>query len=118
MLTGAFGCYRLELPAGTWIDVVVAADAVKAAEDAIAAGDLDKTKVAAVLADSLLRQPFLPGEDGAWVEEKRRGFADLRGRALDALTDAALRRGDGHEGAMWPSRQSLSSRFGRPGTGA
>jgi DNA-binding SARP family transcriptional activator/streptogramin lyase len=100
-LTGAFGCYRPELPAGTWIDVVVAADAVKAAEDAIAAGDLDRTKAAAVLADSLLRQPFLPGEDGAWVEEKRRGFADLRGRALDALTDAALRRGDGHEGAMW-----------------
>jgi SARP family transcriptional regulator, regulator of embCAB operon len=101
VLTGAFGCYRLELPAGAWIDVVVAADAVKDAEDAIAAGDLDRTTAAAALAESLLRQPFLPGEDGAWVEGKRREFADLRGRALDALTDAALRRGDGHEGAMW-----------------
>jgi SARP family transcriptional regulator, regulator of embCAB operon len=101
VLTGAFGCYRLELPAGTWVDVVVAAEAVKDAEDAFAAGDLNTAKAAAALADSLLRQPFLPGEDGAWVEQKRREFADLRGRALAVLSDAALRRGDGHEGAMW-----------------
>src|SRR6476619_5801554 len=26
-LTGAFGCYRLELPEGTWVDVLVAATA-------------------------------------------------------------------------------------------
>src|SRR5436190_17180881 len=25
-LTGAFGCYRLELPEGTWVDVVAAAE--------------------------------------------------------------------------------------------
>ena len=25
-LTGAFGCYRLELPEDTWVDVIVAAD--------------------------------------------------------------------------------------------
>src|SRR5689334_17338907 len=31
-LTGAFGCYRLELPAGTWVDVVAAPEAVEEAE--------------------------------------------------------------------------------------
>ena len=40
-LTGAFGCYRLELPEGTWVDVIVAANAAQEAEEALAAGDLD-----------------------------------------------------------------------------
>src|SRR5829696_773736 len=38
-LTGAFGCYRLELPQGSWVDVIVAANAAQGAEDALAAGD-------------------------------------------------------------------------------
>src|SRR3954453_19268092 len=29
-LTGAFGCYRLDLPEGTWVDVTVATDSVDA----------------------------------------------------------------------------------------
>jgi DNA-binding SARP family transcriptional activator len=33
-LTGAFGCYRLELPEGTWVDVVAAASAAREAEAA------------------------------------------------------------------------------------
>ena len=36
-LTGAFGCYRLELREGTWVDVIAAADAVEEAEEALAA---------------------------------------------------------------------------------
>src|SRR3954469_16519579 len=31
-LTGAFGCYRLELPEGTWVDILAAATAVEDAE--------------------------------------------------------------------------------------
>jgi len=100
-LTGAFGCYRLELPEGTWVDVIVAATAVQEAEEALAAGDLDEAKTAAALAASLVRQPFLPGEEGTWVEEKRRGLADVRGRALSALADAYLRSGDAPEAAKW-----------------
>ena len=100
-LTGAFGCYRLELPEGTWVDVIVAANAVQEAEEALAAGDLDDAKAAATIAASLVRQPFLAGEDGAWVEEKRREFADVRGRALSALADASLRSGDAREAAKW-----------------
>ena len=36
VLTSAFGCYRLDLPEGTWVDVVVAANAAQEAEDALA----------------------------------------------------------------------------------
>src|SRR3954471_2078423 len=54
-LTGAFGCYRLDLPRGTWVDVIVATNAAEEAEEALAAGDLEKAKTAASLAASLLR---------------------------------------------------------------
>jgi DNA-binding SARP family transcriptional activator len=101
VLTGAFGCYRLDLPKGTWVDVLVATQAAQEAEDALAAGDLDTARAAGSLAASLTRQPFLPGEEGAWVEEKRRELADVRVRAFSALADACLRSGDAREAAKW-----------------
>jgi YVTN family beta-propeller protein len=100
-LTGAFGCYRLELPEGSWVDVVEAEHAAQKAEAALAAGDLERAKDSAALAASLLRQPFLPGEDGTWVEAKRRDLADVRERALDVLADACLRAGDAPEAVRW-----------------
>ena len=100
-LTGAFGCYRLELPDGTWVDVAVAAEAAREAEAALAADDLEKAKDAGALAASLLRQPFLPGEEGAWVEEKRRELEGVRERALDVLADASLRSGDASDAVRW-----------------
>ena len=103
LLTAAFGCYRLELPEGTWVDVLEAAkatdDAVRALED----GDLDRARERASLATSLLQRPFLPGEDGAWVEAKRRDLADVRERALATLADANLRAGDAAAAAAPPS---------------
>ena len=60
-VTSAFGCYRLDLPEGSWVDVLAAANAVQAAEEALALGDMEKAKATAALAASLLRQPFLPG---------------------------------------------------------
>src|SRR5262245_40575068 len=69
-LTGAFGCYRLELPAGTWVDVLAAATAVDDAETAVAAGELETAKDAAAHSASILREAFLPGEEGSWVEAK------------------------------------------------
>jgi YVTN family beta-propeller protein len=100
-LTGAFGCYRLELPEGSWVDVIVAANAVQEAEEALAVGDVEKAKAAAALAASLVEQPFLPGEEGTWVEEKRRELTDIRGRALTALADACLRSGDASGAVKW-----------------
>jgi DNA-binding SARP family transcriptional activator len=100
-LTGAFGCYRLELPAGSWVDVVAAAQAAQEAEDALAAGEAEEARDAAALAESLLRRPFLPGDEGSWVEEKRRELGEVRARALSVLADACLRAGDPREAAKW-----------------
>ena len=100
-LTGAFGCYRLDLPAGTWVDVIAATDAVVEAEAALAAGDPHAARAAAGEAAALTRQAFLPGEDGSWVEDKRRELAEVRLRALGALADACLCAGDGEEATSW-----------------
>jgi len=106
-LTSAFGCYRLELPEGTWVDVIAAANAIREAEEAMAAGDLEEAKAAATNAASLARRPFLPGDEGVWVEEKRRELTDVRGRALSCLVDACLRSGDASDAAKW-AEQTIS----------
>jgi DNA-binding SARP family transcriptional activator len=100
-LTAAFGFYRLELPEGTWIDAVAAADAADEAERALDAGDPAAAKTSALLAESLTRRAFLPGDNGAWVEDKRRELAGVRSRAVTVLAGACLRTGAGAEAASW-----------------
>jgi len=100
-LTNAFGCYRVDLPEGTWVDLFAAASGAKDAEEALAAGELDQARAAAESTESLARRPFLPGEDGAWVEQKRHDLADIRERALSVLADACLRSGAAREAATW-----------------
>ncbi len=114
-LTSAFGCYRLELPEGSWVDVIVAANAAQEAEEALAAGDLEQAKSAAVLVESLLQQPFLPGEEGAWVDEKRRELAEVRGRALTALAETCLRSGDVREAVKWAEQTIALAPFRETG---
>jgi YVTN family beta-propeller protein len=115
VLTSAFGCYRLVLPEGTWVDVIVAAHAGQEAEEALVVGDLERGKAAAALAASLVQQPFLPGEEGTWVEQKRRELADVRGRALSALADACLRSGDAPEAAKWAGQSVALEPFRETG---
>jgi SARP family transcriptional regulator, regulator of embCAB operon len=116
-LTGAFGCYRLDLPEGTWVDVVVAANAATQAEQALTAGDLEEAKSAAALAASLIEPRFLPGEEGTWAEEKRRELADVRTRALTTLADACLLAGDAQAAAKWADEAIALEPFRETGYG-
>src|SRR5262245_29383422 len=90
VLTSAFGCYQLTLPADAWIDVDAAASAVERGEAALAAVDLDEARAQASTGAELARRVFLPGEDGRWVEDQRRDLRDVLVRALECLRDAAL----------------------------
>jgi SARP family transcriptional regulator, regulator of embCAB operon len=63
-LTSAFGCYKLTLPAGAWIDIDAAVEAVERAETALAAGDVREARSQATVAAALARRSFVPGEDG------------------------------------------------------
>src|SRR5215213_3441281 len=115
VLTSAFGCYRLDLAEGSWVDVIVATNAARDAEAALTAGDPETAKDAAALSESLLRQPFLPGEEGAWVEDKRRGFADVRERALTVLAASCLRSGDAPAAAKWAEQTVALAPFRETG---
>ena len=114
-LTAAFGCYRLDLPEGSWVDVIAAAHAAPEAEDALAAGDLAEAMAAAEVTESLTRSRFLPGENGAWVEEKRRELADVRGRALAVLADACLRSGHEAQAVNWAEQAIVVEPFRETG---
>jgi YVTN family beta-propeller protein len=100
-LTGAFGCYRIDLPPGSWVDVAAAADDAEGAEAALAADNLAGARKLAIAAASLAGAPFLPGEEGAWAEGKRRELMNVRGRALRCLVDACLGLGKASEAAKW-----------------
>jgi basic membrane lipoprotein Med (substrate-binding protein (PBP1-ABC) superfamily)/DNA-binding SARP family transcriptional activator len=100
-LTAAFGCYRLDLPDGTWVDVLAAATAAKEAEEFLAANELAKAATAATLAETLTHGRFLAGDDGPWVEAKRRELADVRARALGSLAEASFGSGNSAEAVRW-----------------
>ena len=111
VLTSAFGCYRLELPEESWVDVIAALDSMRQAEALLAAGDLEEAKASATAAESLARTTFLPGEDGAWVEGKRRELADVHERALAVLVEANLLSGDAPEAAKWAEQAIVVEPF-------
>lgn len=90
-LTAAYGCYRLDLPEGAWVDVLAAASGVREAESQLAKDAPERAIDEAALADSIVQQPFLPGDDGPWVQAKRRELEDVRIRALTILAEASLR---------------------------
>ena len=100
-LTAAFGCYQLDLPEGTWIDVLAAASAANEAEGFLETGEPENATAAAALAESVTRSLFLPGDDEPWVEEKRREFAEVRARALSALAEASLRTDRASDAVRW-----------------
>ena len=93
-LTSASGYYMLALPPDTWIDVRAADRALEQAETALAAGDPDDARAQAETAVTLSRPTFLPGEEGPWVEEQRRGLRDVLLRSLECLRDASLASGE------------------------
>ena len=114
-LTSAFGCYRLVLPEATWVDVIVSANAAQEAEAGLATGAFEQAKASAELAARLTRQPFLPGEAGTWVEEKRRELTDIRERALSTLSDACLRSDEPKEAVKWAEQTIALAPFRETG---
>jgi DNA-binding SARP family transcriptional activator len=88
IIANAFGCYQFSPPAGTWIDVEAALEGVDAAEGALAVGKPQSAYGPSLLATTILRRPFLPGDDGAWAEGRRAVLADALVRALECRVEA------------------------------
>jgi class 3 adenylate cyclase/DNA-binding SARP family transcriptional activator len=99
-LSGALGCYQLVLPAGVWVDLEVAHDALHRAEAGLRSGDdLGTARNLADVASHITRRPFLPGEEGPWVDRMREYLRGLELRAHDCLSELWLVIGD-HEMAV------------------
>jgi DNA-binding SARP family transcriptional activator len=93
-ITSAFGCYRLTLPVGAWVDVEEAARALHEAEGSLRGGRPRDAYLDAVIATSILRRAFLPGEDGDWAEGQRRKLQAMRLRALDCVAEVMAWNGE------------------------
>lgn len=81
----AFNCYQLKLPANTWVDAETAFEALHQAEGALRSGEFLQAYGPAVVAASILRRPFMPGEYGDWVQARREKFTAAFVRVLDCL---------------------------------
>ena len=68
LLHGALGCYELQLPPTSRVDVEDAVRFVEDAESAWRDGNRDVAIPAAATAANLARRPFLPAERGLWIE--------------------------------------------------
>ena len=85
LLHGALGCYELQLPPTSRVDVEDAVRFVEDAESAWHDGNRDVAIPAAATAANLARRPFLPAERGPWIERRRDDLRATLLRALDVL---------------------------------
>ena len=85
-----YGCYRLSLPRGSWVDAEAARNALDEAEGALRAGRVREAWAPASVAMAIAGRGFLPGESGSWIERKRREIEDLSLRAMDAYAEISL----------------------------
>lgn len=90
VLRSSGGCYELHLPADAWIDHEVAADAIHAAEAALRAGDPARAYGPSAVAHHIARRPFLPGEEGEWIERRRDKLVSILIRALECRAEVYL----------------------------
>jgi DNA-binding SARP family transcriptional activator len=81
---------RIDFGDEGWIDVEVAVGAAERGEQAIAGGAWREAWSAAQIALSIASRRFLPGDDGEWIEAKRRELEDVRLAALAQLAQVAL----------------------------
>ena len=88
IIGNAFGCYQFTPPGETWVDVEAALAGVDAAEGAIVAGNAQAAYGPSLISTTVLRRPFLPGDDGAWSEGRRSVLASALVRALDCRIEA------------------------------
>jgi len=86
-LAGEHGNYLLRIGRDIWIDREAAAEAIDEAEARLRSGDVKRAWGPCNIAAISARRPFLPGEDGAWIERERGRLHAILVRALDCLVD-------------------------------
>lgn len=93
-LINAFGSYELRLPPDSEVDFDAALVYLEDAEAALRTGRADEALAAADVAANLARRPFLSGDDGRWIEQKRSELRAVLVRALEIEVELLRHRGD------------------------
>lgn len=109
VLTGARGTYEVRLPPGTWIDHAAAEDAIHEAEASLGADDPGAAYGPSAVARLIAARPFLPGQEGRWIEERRRHLAEILVRALECRARVYLGNGE-YPLAVAAARQAVAMR--------
>lgn len=106
-VTSRDGTYSLHLPADAWLDLDAAAEAIHAAEVALADGDRGTASGWALAARAIASRPLLPGEEADWLDELRRRMVEIQLRALECLGEVWLAGGD-HALAAHDAAQAIA----------
>ena len=80
----------LRLPAGAWVDIEAAQEAIHRAEAAVTQHDWTRGWGPSLIALFTARRGFLPGEDLPWAEQHRRRLEEIRCSALECYAAVAL----------------------------
>lgn len=94
VLQTAHGSCQLELPAGAVVDLEVAGEALERSERLVREGDHAGAVAAGLVARAVFGRSFLPGEGGPWAESMQQQVEGWWRRAVLALGEARLGRGE------------------------
>jgi len=81
---------RLELGRHARVDIEAARDGIHRAEALIAVEDWYGAIGPTLVAHNVSQRSFLPGEEGDWIEERRRELEDIHVRALECTARRSL----------------------------
>ncbi|MBR9989542.1 MAG: DNA-binding protein [Gemmatimonadetes bacterium] len=101
------GCHELRLPRDTWVDHEAAADSIHEAEAALRTADYARAYGPSAVAHHIARRPFLAGEQGHWVEQRRERLSSILVRALECRTAIYLWNGE-HSLAIEAARDTVA----------
>lgn len=87
------GTYQFVVPSA-WIDVEGARTAIDRAEGALRGNGLSDAWASANVAATITRQPFLPDDEHAWVQQQRTQLQRVWRRALLVLSTVSVRNGE------------------------
>ena len=106
-LTSAYGCWQLQLPGTTTVDVETVAVDLAEAERAMAEERPADARALAATAAAVAGRGFLPETTGTWVERRQAELRELHLRALEVESDAASATGD-WPGALRAAEEAVS----------
>lgn len=98
---------QLRFPAGAWIDLEAAAEAIHRAESAIAQQDWAGAWGSGQVAQYIAKRGFLPGEDAPWIDEIRQRLETIYLRSLEVRARAGLALGGSELDTAERSARSL-----------